>query len=623
MSITLFATHGRGLDAFAQEEIQEKLTNVYNVQTLGEGKISFSIPLKSSDSNVCSSDEDEGDGEEMLIGAVSPVYNLKLVERVFILLHCETIDTGETHTGSEKEIDRTTEGKRKPTDNDESNNQLLKKYENKLADIIDKEKWAKVACQVQALRTFQDQHTIRVHCQDPSNCHGSLRRRAEKQKLWQRRSSEESRRSRKRIRRESALDLSEMRSPESDIASESDLAVRPVRERLTETGTPEAREMNRDITDLDDSKVNYDDSLTSDASQNEMNGQEVTDRVILENRIRTKNPNWTNGKSSNPEPQVKSEDMNCASDFSGVKNGIPGISSVSDVCKPDLNTYRDTKNIVHENSVNYRVSSRISGLCKNVITQQLLAKMFVRTVEEKMEYWTVEWRNPLLDFYINITNSHFIVGVSLSRESLSLRPYIPHITLRSTVAYLMARLAQVPQGGVALDPMCGGGTILLEMAKCFKVGLIIGGDISQEQLKVSRCNLQDVGVPFSLLHMDAVAMPLMSRSVSAVVCDVPFGQKHQLKDEDESAMLQGLLRECQRVLKCSGRLVVLISARQLGILREILPRLASSQRAGQVKGQETWQLKLDATYQVSLGETSAHIALFQMLSCDQKAESVT
>ncbi|XP_047473863.1 uncharacterized protein LOC125028537 isoform X2 [Penaeus chinensis] len=612
MSITLFATHGRGLDAFAQEEIQEKLTNVYNVQTLGEGKISFSIPFKSSDSNVCSYEEGKGDDEEMLIGAVSPVYNLKLVERVFILLHCETFDTGETHTGSEKETDHTTERKRKPTASDESNNQLLKKYENKLADIIDKEKWAKVACQVQALRTFQDQQTIRVHCQDPSSCHGSVRRRAEKQKLWQRRSSKEGRCSRKRMRRESALDLSEMRSPESDIASRNVLAVRPVRERLTETV-----EMNRDITDVDDSKVNYDNSLTSDTNQNEMDGQEVTDKVIIEeNRIRTNNRKRTNGKSSNPEPQLMSENVNCTSGFSDVENGISGISSVSDVCKPDLNTYRDTKNIIHENSVNYRVSSRISGLCKNVVTQQLLTKMFVKAVEEKMEYWTVAWRNPLLDFYINITNSHFIVGVSISRESLSLRPYIPHITLRSTVAYLMARLAQVPQGGVVLDPMCGGGTILLEMAKCFKAGLVIGGDISQEQLKVSRCNLQGVGVPFSLLRMDAVAMPLTSRSVSAVVCDVPFGQKHQLKDDDESAMLRGLLGECQRVLKCGGRLVLLISARQLGILRKILPCLTSSQYDVEVKEQETLQLKLGATYHISLGETSAHIALFQMLPCE-------
>lgn len=97
MSITLFATHGRGLDAFAQEEIQEKITNVYDVKTLGEGKISFSIPLKSHDSNVCSDEEDKGDDEEILIGAVSPVYNLKLVERVFILLHCETFDTGKQY----------------------------------------------------------------------------------------------------------------------------------------------------------------------------------------------------------------------------------------------------------------------------------------------------------------------------------------------------------------------------------------------------------------------------------------------------------------------------------------------------------------------------------------------
>nr|XP_027225440.1 THUMP domain-containing protein 2-like isoform X2 [Penaeus vannamei] len=562
MSITLFATHGRGLDAFAQEEIHEKMTNVHNVQTLGEGKISFSIPLKISDSK-----EDKGNDEEILIGAVSPVYDLKLVERIFILLHCETFDIGETHNESGKETDHTTDRKKKPTYNDESNNQLLKKYERKLADIIDKEKWAKVAYQVQALRRFQEQRRVRVQCQDPSNCHGSVRRRAEKQKLWQRRFSEETSCSEKRMRRESAHDLSEKRATESDIASSSDLAVGPLKERLTETGISEAREMSVAISELDASRVNYDVSSTSDASQNEMDGQEATDKVILEKRgIRTNNPEGTNGKSSNPEPQVNSENINCTSGFSNVENGVSGISSISDVCKPDLDTYRETKNVIHENVVNYRVSSRISG-------------------------------------------------VSLSRESLSLRPYIPHITLRSTVAYLMARLAQVPQGGVALDPMCGGGTILLEMAKCFEVGLIIGGDVSQEQLRVSRCNLQDVGVPFSLLRMDAAAMPLMSQSVSVVVCDVPFGQKHQLKDENESTMLQELLCECQRVLKCSGRLVLLISTRQLEILRKIMPCLSSFQHTVLAEEQETSQLKLDATYQVSLGETSAHIAVLQMLPC--------
>ncbi|XP_027225440.2 THUMP domain-containing protein 2 isoform X2 [Penaeus vannamei] len=562
MSITLFATHGRGLDAFAQEEIHEKLTNVHNVQTLGEGKISFSIPLKSNDSK-----EDKGNDEEILIGAVSPVYDLKLVERIFILLHCETFDIGETHNESGRETDHTTDRKKKPTYNDESNNQLFKKYEKKLADIIDKEKWAKVAYQVQALRRFQEQRRARVQCQDPSNCHGSVRRRAEKQKLWQRRFSEETSCSEKRMMRESAHDLSEKRATESDIASSSDLAVGPLKERLTETGISEAREMSVAISELDASRMNYDVNSTSDASQKEMDGQEATDKVILEKRgIRTNNPEGTNGKSSKPEPQVNSENINCTSGFSNIENGISGISSISDVCKPDLDTYRETKNVIHENVVNYRVSSRISG-------------------------------------------------VSLSRESLSLRPYIPHITLRSTVAYLMARLAQVPQGGVALDPMCGGGTILLEMAKCFEVGLIIGGDVSQEQLRISRCNLQDVGVPFSLLRMDAAAMPLMSQSVNAIVCDVPFGQKHQLKDENESTMLRELLCECQRVLKCSGRLVLLISTRQLEILRKIMPCLSSFQHTVLAEEQETSQLKLDATYQVSLGETSAHIAVLQKLPC--------
>lgn len=35
----------------------------------------------------------------------------------------------------------------------------------------------------------------------------------------------------------------------------------------------------------------------------------------------------------------------------------------------------------------------------------------------------------------------------------------------------MAKLAQIPAGGVVLDPMCGGGTILNEIATKFEVSL--------------------------------------------------------------------------------------------------------------------------------------------------------
>ncbi|XP_042861200.1 uncharacterized protein LOC122246606 [Penaeus japonicus] len=603
MTVSFFVTHGRGLDVFAQEEIKEKVSNVCNVQTLGEGKISFSVPLKVSEPKMCSSEASEGDEEEeLLVGAVSSVYNLKLVERIFILLHCEKFSLGESSNGSDKVTDKTSERMKEQGDSDNSKSQLLKKYENKLADMIDKEKWAKVASQVKVLRKFQDEHTTRVLCQDPSNCPGSVKRRAEKQELWQRKPSEETSHPRKKMRVEGVHHTSETKPTESDIACKSD----PVAGTLKEIG-PGTKGMNIDIPKVDDSSVNHTTSSASDASQNEMATQDMTDKEVFDKGgAKTVDTAMANDKLSVSELQVKKE--NCTNP----SEGGDGILS-SDAGNLDSDTYRDTKDAIHDNSVNFRVSGRISGQCKNVITQQILANIFIKAVEEKMEDWTVEWRKPLLDFYINITNSHFIVGVSLSRESLSLRPYIPHITLRSTVSYLMARLAQIPQGGVALDPMCGGGTILREMAKSFKVGLIIGGDINQQQLEVSRCNLQNLEVPFNLVCMDAVAMPLMSCSVSAVVCDVPFGQKHQISYKNESALLRGLLCECQRVLTGKGRLVLLVSSRQHGILKKILPVQTPHQSHARNKDKEKLQLKLHATYQVSLGETSAHIAVLQML----------
>ena len=70
---------------------------------------------------------------------------------------------------------------------------------------------------------------------------------------------------------------------------------------------------------------------------------------------------------------------------------------------------------------------------------------------------------------VMIITLYYSTGLSLSHESLSLRPYIAHITLRSTTSYLMAKLCRLTPGDYILDPMCGGGTILAEAANSFRV----------------------------------------------------------------------------------------------------------------------------------------------------------
>ena len=133
-------THGRGLDNFVWQEILQKVPNANNLRHLGEGKIAFRVvktgPQRQENGSEESSvdkgilhdeknfkveEEDTHDGlkvvntkdslreqnttskeimtslktsaeeENQWVAAVSYIFKLKLVERVFTLLHCEDI----------------------------------------------------------------------------------------------------------------------------------------------------------------------------------------------------------------------------------------------------------------------------------------------------------------------------------------------------------------------------------------------------------------------------------------------------------------------------------------------------------------------------------------------------
>lgn len=57
------------------------------------------------------------------------------------------------------------------------------------------------------------------------------------------------------------------------------------------------------------------------------------------------------------------------------------------------------------------------------------------------------------------------------------------------LARMMVNLAQVPDGGVLLDPFCGSGTILMEAALATQAGKILGSDIDPRQIKDTNANL--------------------------------------------------------------------------------------------------------------------------------------
>jgi 23S rRNA G2445 N2-methylase RlmL len=179
--------------------------------------------------------------------------------------------------------------------------------------------------------------------------------------------------------------------------------------------------------------------------------------------------------------------------------------------------------------------------------------------------WRPAEENASVEVWLTIHGATAVCGLRLSDRTMRHRTWkTEHLraSLRPTLAAAMVRLAGAAPGQVVLDPMCGAGTILaeqIELSKQRRAGRIevIGGDIDMNAVRAAETNLRHVG-PATLKCWDAGKLPLVDASVDRVICNPPFGK--QLASPDEIGPLyRALIRECDRVLKADGRVVLLVS----------------------------------------------------------------
>ena len=170
-----------------------------------------------------------------------------------------------------------------------------------------------------------------------------------------------------------------------------------------------------------------------------------------------------------------------------------------------------------------------------------------------------------VEFWANLIGLDFILGLRLSDANMRHRGYKQaHIaaSLRPSVAASMVWLTEPQPGDVFLDPMCGAGTLLVERAMAGRHALLLGGDIRPSALQSAAENIGPRHKPRQLLRWDAGSLPLPSASIDRVAANPPFGK--QLGNHHQNiALYSGLFRELSRVLKPSGRAVLVSSETQL------------------------------------------------------------
>ena len=151
----------------------------------------------------------------------------------------------------------------------------------------------------------------------------------------------------------------------------------------------------------------------------------------------------------------------------------------------------------------------------------------------------------------------------------------------------MIRYANLQPGEIVLDPMCGCGTIPIEISLQKNWYYTIGGDITEESITQSRTNcnfsqtidsitdrffsvmdksfcetLRKRSFKPSIIRWDVSMIPLRDNSVDVVICDMPFGRRSGSYMEN-SSLYPKFMNEMARIITPQGRLILLTLQKKL------------------------------------------------------------
>ncbi len=178
--------------------------------------------------------------------------------------------------------------------------------------------------------------------------------------------------------------------------------------------------------------------------------------------------------------------------------------------------------------------------------------------------WDVDLEEYDYDVRVYVKNDTALVGLRLSPEALSRRARILHTaaSLNPTVAHAMCRISEPQESEVVLDPMCGAGTILIERNRLAGPGILLGGDLHANPVEIARKNLAAAELTCALVQWDARRLPLVRRSVDAVICNLPWGRRIGSHRANRH-LYPAFVRELSRVLRPGGRAVLLTQEKRL------------------------------------------------------------
>jgi 23S rRNA G2445 N2-methylase RlmL len=167
------------------------------------------------------------------------------------------------------------------------------------------------------------------------------------------------------------------------------------------------------------------------------------------------------------------------------------------------------------------------------------------------------------DFDIRVFMEHqtTLIGVRLADKPLHRRPYKQKTgrgSLIGNVAYIMAFLSDIKPNEVVIDPMCGSGTIAIEVSY-FNPEKILAGDINKEAVDIAKDNVEraDTSISIDVKQWDAKHLIVQNNSINKIVCNLPFDKQVEVIGESIVNFYSSLFNEFNRIIKADGRMVIL------------------------------------------------------------------
>ena len=196
--------------------------------------------------------------------------------------------------------------------------------------------------------------------------------------------------------------------------------------------------------------------------------------------------------------------------------------------------------------------------------------------------WRPKMRNYDVEIRADVVGNQVLIGTQLNLQDLSkgrhFLQYRNAVTIKSNLAYVMCRLANLNCGNRLIDPFCGSGTLLLEAQQIYGGTLrCIGMDLSRRSAQGAADNAEAEGYgPDRCRFVCSDARGLRRHvdtgdsSVDAICSNLPWGVQtgQNQSTSDLQTMYEVFLRNSWYVLKPYGRVVMLV-LRGLQLVRTV------------------------------------------------------